>query len=67
MPRSTASQNAHGAARSRRWAGDEPARCTDMLFRDIAATGPPPALLRLWAQDFVSYHNRFSHLKGVSQ
>jgi hypothetical protein len=47
--------------------GDEPARCTDMLFRDIAATDLPPAFTRLWAQDFVSYHNRFPHLKGVSR
>jgi len=46
--------------------GDDPARCTDMLVRDIAATDPPPAYSRLWAQDFVSYHDRFPHLKGVS-
>jgi len=47
--------------------GDEPARFTDMRFHDIAATDPPPAFTRLWAQDFVSYHNRFPHLKRVSQ
>lgn len=47
--------------------GDEPSRCTDMLFRDIAATKPPSAFSRLWAQDVVSYHNRFPHLKGVSR
>lgn len=47
--------------------GDEPACCAEMLFRDIAATDPPPAFSRLWAQDFVSYHNRFPHLKGVSR
>jgi hypothetical protein len=47
--------------------GDEPARCTDVLFRDIAATDPPPAFTRLWAQDIVSYHNRFPHLKGESR
>jgi hypothetical protein len=47
--------------------GDEPARCTGMPFHDIAATAPPPAFTRLWTQDIVSYHNRFSHLKGVSR
>jgi hypothetical protein len=45
--------------------GDEPARCADLLFRDIAATNPPPAFSQLWIQDLVSYEDRFSLLKGV--
>jgi hypothetical protein len=44
---------------------DEPARCVGMLFREIAATSPPPAFLQLWIQDMVSYEHRFSLLKGV--
>jgi hypothetical protein len=46
--------------------GEEPACCADMLFSDIAATNPPPAFSQLWAQDFVSFHNRFPHFQGVS-
>jgi hypothetical protein len=45
--------------------GDEPERCVDMPFREIAATSPPPAFSQLWMQDLVSYENRFSLMKGV--
>lgn len=49
--------------------GDEPVMCSAMLFREIAATEPPPAFRTLWATDFVAYHDRFrSHdLIGVSR
>ena len=44
--------------------GDEPARCSGMTFRDIAAIPPPHALLSLWCDDEVAYHKRFSFQKG---
>lgn len=43
--------------------GDEPARCVDMLFREINAMEAPPEFSQLWASDYVSYHVRFPHIK----
>lgn len=44
--------------------GDEPARCAEMLFRDIAETTPPQAFSSLWCDDYIKHHNLSPVPKG---
>lgn len=47
--------------------GDEPARCSGTLFRDIKTVTPPEAFSQLWAADFNNYHQCFPLQKGLNQ